>query len=73
MQTKHLCVLIHIRIKDEAGTVKLVLAVPRRYLFCGSSLFCVCLCHIVVSVSCSLVVTCWEMADFLAFLFVMFS
>ena len=28
--------------------------------------FCVFLCHIVVSVSCSLVVTCWERADLLA-------
>ena len=32
-----------------------------------------CLSHIVLSVSCSIVVTCWERADFLALLYVMFS
>ena len=31
-----------------------------------------CLCHIVLSVSCSLVVTCWERADLLTLLYVMF-
>ena len=30
MQTKHLCVLIHIRIKGEVGTVKLVKAILKR-------------------------------------------
>ena len=35
-------------------------------------LFCVCLCYIVLSVSCCLVVTCWERADFLALLYVIF-
>ena len=34
--------------------------------------FSVCL-HTVLSVSCSLVVTCWENADLLALLYVMFS
>ena len=34
---------------------------------------CICFCHTVVSVSCSLVVTCGEMADLLDFLYVMFS
>ena len=36
---------------------------------------CVCLkvCHTVMSVSCSLMVTCWESADLLALLFVLFS
>ena len=33
----------------------------------------VCLCHTVISLSCSLEVTCWERADLLAFLYVMFS
>ena len=32
-----------------------------------------CLCHTVMSVSCSLVVTCRKRADLLAFLYVMFS
>ena len=31
---------------------------------------CVCLCHTVMSVSCSLVVTCWERADLLTLLYV---
>ena len=35
-------------------------------------IFVFCLCHTVLSVSCSLVVTCWEMADLLAPLYVMF-
>ena len=36
--------------------------------------FVFCLCHTALSVSCSLVVvTCWEMADLLALLYVMFS
>ena len=34
--------------------------------------FCICLCHIVLSVSCSLVVTCWERVDLLALLYVTF-
>ena len=41
-----------------------LLAVPRWYFSCGSSLYCVCLCYFVLSVSCSLVVTCLERADF---------
>ena len=53
--------------------INMYMTVPRRYFFCGSFLFCVCLCHFVLSVSCSLVVTCWEMADFLALLYVRFS
>ena len=33
---------------------------------------CVCLCHADVSVSCSLVATCWERAGLLVLLYVMF-
>ena len=71
MRTKYLFVLIHIRNKDEAGTMKLVkalqynflLTVPRLFFFCGSVLlFMFCVCHAVLSVHCSLVVTCWERA-----------
>ena len=43
----------------------------RRSFFCGS--FCYLCLSSVMSVSCSLVVTCWEMADLLALLYVMFS
>ena len=49
---------------------------PSRCFFCGSFLVFVsraCLCHIVLSVPCSIVVTCCEMADLLALLCVMFS
>ena len=52
-----------------------LLTAPRRCFFCGSFLlflFCVCLWHTVLSVPCSLVVTCWERADLLALLCVMF-
>ena len=68
MRTKHLCVLINIRIKGEVGTVG---TVPRQY-FSVDFFLCVCLCHIVLSVSCILMVTCWEKADLLALLYVMF-
>ena len=42
-------------------------------MFCRSFLFWVCLCNVVLYVSCSLVVNCWERTDFMAFLYVMFS
>ena len=65
---KHLCVLIHIRIKLKLvlkhyfGPPVFLPTVPRRCFFCGSFLlflFHVCLCNTVVSVFCSLVITCW--------------
>ena len=36
-------------------------------------LFVFCLCHTVLSVSCSLTITCWEQVDILALLYVIFS
>ena len=36
-------------------------------------LYMFCVCHAVMSVHCSLVVTCWERDDLLALLHVMFS
>ena len=50
MQTKHLCVLIHIWTKGEVGVlwnglsppVKYFMTVPRRFFFCGSVLFLLC-------------------------------
>ena len=53
----------------------ILLTVPRRCFFCGSFLIVmlhVCVCYAVVSVPCSLVVTCWERADLLAVVFVEF-
>ena len=32
MQTKHLCVFVHIRIKDQFGSVKLVFSTPEIFL-----------------------------------------
>ena len=52
------------------------LTVPRRYFFCGSFLLVIShvgVCCAVVSVPCSLAVTCWEMADLLAVVCVVFS
>ena len=52
-----------------------LLTVPRRGFFCGSFIlfmFHVCLYYTVESVPCSLVITCWERADLLALLCVMF-
>ena len=34
---------------------------------------CLCLCHTAMSISCSLVVTCWERSDLFALLYVTFS
>ena len=49
--------------------VNISLTIPRQCFFCGSFLLVmlhVCVCCAVVSVPCSLVVTCWEKADLLA-------
>ena len=71
MQTKHLCVLIHIRIICEVSTMKQFK--PSSNFLTGRSkvvlllwicfVICVCLCHTDMSVSCSRVATCWERAD----------
>ena len=76
MQTKHLCVLIHIWTKGKVGapwnrfkpSSKIsLLSVPRQYFFCGSFvLFMSCVCHAFVSVLCYLVVTWRERGDLLA-------
>ena len=52
-----------------------LLTVPRRWFFCGSFLLVVLhvgVCFAVMSVSCSLVVTCWERADLFAVVIVVF-
>ena len=76
MQTKHLCVLIHIWTKGEVGapwnrfkpsSKIFLLTVPRLYFFCGSFvLFMSCVFHAFASVHCCLVVTRRERADLLA-------
>ena len=60
--------------KNEFNSSLLIflLTVPWRRFFSGS-VFVSYLCHTVMSVSCSLVVACWERAGLLALLFVMFS
>ena len=75
VQTKHLFVLIHFRIKGEVGTVKhlrpssFLLTIPRWCFFCGSFLlFEFHVSYAVLSAPCSLVVTCWERADLLTLL-----
>ena len=53
-----------------------LLTIPRQCFFCGSFFCYLCIvfvCHTVLSVPCSLVVSCWERADLLALLCVMFS
>ena len=76
-----ICILIHFRIKRE-GLVPLklssdcLLTVQRRCFLWGSYLiaaFHVCLCYAVLSVPRSFVVACWETADLLTLLCVVFS
>ena len=71
MQTKHLCVVIHISTKCEVGAVKPVIALQLD-IFTDRSKAVLLLWIIFVikvlclSVYCSLLVTCWEKADLLA-------
>ena len=54
--------------------VMFLLTGARRCFLSGSVfVICVCLCHTVLSISYSFVVTCWEKADLLALLYMMFS
>ena len=77
MQTKYLCVLIHIWIKGEVGAVKTGLSPPVKYFTDRSKavlllwIFYVfvlsCVCYVLcASVYMCFVVTCWERADLLA-------
>ena len=51
-----------------------ILTLTRRWFFCGSLLlFVFRVWHAALSVTCSLAVTCWERADLLNILYVMFS
>ena len=83
MRTKFLSVLIHSRIKGEVGTVRDDLAMQYVFtdrfkvvllmwiLFYYSCVMFVFLCCLVCFHS--LVITCWEMADHLAILCVIFA
>ena len=71
MPTKHLCVLIQVRI-----LMRLVLFKPSLFSYLVlllRILFVICLCHTAISVSYSLDDTCWDWAEALALLYVMFS
>ena len=60
----------------KLSSIFLLLTISRRCFFCGSFLlfmFHVYLCYAVLSVLCSLVITCWKRADLLALLCVVFS
>ena len=62
------------RFKTSSKSIFL-LTVPRRCFFCGSFLLVIIhvgVCCAVVSVSCSLVVACWERADLLTAVFIVF-
>ena len=83
MRTKQICVLIRISNMGEVGNLvppnmskpasNFLTGRSKAVLFCGSILlFVFCLCHTVLSVSCSLVVTCWERPDLLTRLYVIF-
>ena len=66
MQTKYLCLLIHICIKGEVGVFT---DRSKAVLFCGSFMFLFCLVFamsLCASVYMCFVVTCWERADLLA-------
>ena len=77
MQTKHLCVVIHIWFKGEVWPWETCVSLPLKYFywpFLGGASFVdhscysgVCLlCFCVRLFSCCLVVTCWERPDLLA-------
>ena len=76
MQTKHLCVLIHIWTKGEVGALWnrfmpsskiFLLIIPRWCFYCGSFVSLMSrVCHAFASVHCCLVVIWRERADLLA-------
>ena len=79
MRTKHLRVLNHTRIKGEVGAVKhfkpfsiCLLTAPQQCFSCGSFLLSLCFMFAIVVVLTCLFLTCWERADLLALLCVMF-
>ena len=59
---------------SNEGKMTFLLTVPMRRFICGSFLlFIFRVCHDLLHVYCSLVVTCWERVNSFALLYVMFS
>ena len=77
MRTKHLFVLILIRNKGEVGSIKQYKIFYSQFQggasFVGPYCYLFHVCHAFLFVHCSLVVSCWELADLLALLYVIFS
>ena len=77
MRTKHLCVLVHIRTKGEVGTFKnnfltdCSKAVLLLWILLDICVSCLSLPYC-LSVPCCLVVTCWERAELLVLLCVIY-
>ena len=70
-----ICVLIRIRNKGEVSLSPPVIIFTDRSFFCGSFflfIFHICLHFAVLSIHCSLAITCWERAGLFALLCVMF-
>ena len=76
MQHDHVQKKLNCNLLTSKPSSKIILlTVPRRCFFCGSFLLImlhVGVCYAVVYVPCSLVVTCWERADLLAVMIVVF-
>ena len=82
MQMKHLCVLIHFRIKGEVCTIKKFksysdILFTDRYnaVLLLLIIFVICVSHCLyyyLFIPCRLVISCWEIADLLALLCVTF-
>ena len=81
MRTEHLCVLIHITNKGGGVPSNMFKPSSNFLLNCSKAVFLlwIIFCYLcfafifVLRVPCSLVVTCWEIADFFALLFARFS
>ena len=68
MQTKHLCVSIHICTKCEVGAVpssKNIFTDRSKAVILLWIIFVIYVCHADLSDQCSLVVTCWEKVNLL--------
>ena len=72
-QTRERCALEIAAYVFKPSSKSILLTVPRRCFFCGLLLLIMCsVCHVFMSVHCSIVVTCWERAGLLALMYVTF-